>query len=137
MDYISYNGKLRFSRELTEEEVDELIDILDFDGDDPTFDISGDEIGISAPMCYDDGYDVMCKSLPHWCKDHDVKLLPDSYIKYGGDAEGAFYPNPDGEMANHEIGDYYIWSATNEQLINELKRRGAWLEVKKEETYGI
>ena len=121
----NYTGDLCFSRELTEEELDEVVSIIGFTDDEVNVEFDNNSISIDASQHGGRTYEF-CTDLPKWCEKHNVKLTPDTCIRYVGDNDGAFYMDNDGRMADHDNDEYYIWAASSDQLIDELKRRGIW-----------
>lgn len=124
MEY-NYNGDLCFSRELTEEELDEVVSIIGFTDNEVNVEFDNNSISIDASQHGGRTYEF-CTDLPKWCEKHNVKLTPDTCIRYVGDNDGAFYMDDDGRMADHDNDEYYIWAASSDRLIDELKRRGIW-----------
>ena len=104
-----YNGDLRFSRPLTEEEMDEVIGIICFAYNHVCPNRNNDCLSIDAPEYGSHGYEL--GQVSEWCKQHNVTLTQDSCIRYTGSHAGPDNCGPDGRAGSSFIcrsGGYFV-----------------------------
>ncbi len=115
-----YNGEINFNKDLTEEQQEYILDILEIEeacfSDDSTLDIDTDNEYHNI--------DSELNEIESYCKKQKIKILTTSGIKISGDADGGYLYYKDKGFKDVCPKTYYLWEASDDEIINEMKKRG-------------
>ena len=107
-----YNGEINFNKDLTEEQQEYILDILEIEeacfSDDSTLDIDTDNEYHNI--------DSELNEIESYCKTQKIKI--------SGDADGGYLYYKDKGFKDVCPKTYYLWEASDDEIINEMKKRG-------------
>lgn len=119
---VYYDGKLNLSRKLTEQEIEEFLNILDLD-EGEIYDVVNTTVEFGGSSHNSIQVDELNRAVA-WFKEHGIQVSPDSSVEYSGDYDGGMLMDSNGIFQDMDLRKYHLRQASTDDLIAELQQRG-------------